>query len=418
MVKPTSIASPPPPNDATSWPTPDSAQGEEKRRAQDRGDRTDKGEKDKIVAPKSHGKEKWVSVPYVPSAVFNTPLPTARRGGRVARGGREGGGGTRGGHAPHSSVGGEKQAPGSVNTTAVVSTPGNERGRIDAGPPRGGSFSGRPRRAASAGAPVTREQRKSMDLAPQERRNEQQAVEQSVTSNTRIGPSGSRRASTATQTEYPTNGLIAKGSTQPTQRTANNVSQEDRQQRVSHDHTHLRSNGPERRGEGNMRPPDLFRDSTGLAHPRERGEGRHERGRGAYRGNRGANGFNSNHAGNGTGFINSNTNHQAAPGFAATKLHSSNERHGSQSHGVPYNGSQREPRMYRANSRSQSITNPPGYGRHQNGALPGSQHLPALQTQLANMYAYESGPPGVMSAVPFNPYMEQMQLLGMVQMQM
>ena len=403
-----------------SWPTPDSAQGEEKKRAQDRGDRTEKGEKEKVSGPKSHGKEKWVSVPYVPSAVFNTPLPPARRGGRVTRAGREGGG-TRGGHAPHGSIGAEKPTAGNLNTSPVANNSGNERGRTDMGHPRGGSFSGRPRRAASAGAPVSREQRKPTDPALQQRRNDQQSTEQSVTPNTRTGPLDSRRASTATQTENLVNGFHASSSSGKditTQRPTNNLPHEDRQQRTSHDHAPFRSNGPERRSEGNMRPPEFFREPAGFSHPRERGEGRHERGRGAYRGNRGASSYNSNHAVNGPNFTNGNTNHQATSGFTAPKSQSYNERHGLQSHGAPFNGPQRESRMYRANSRSQSITTPPTYGRYQNGAPPGSQHLPALQTQLANMYAYESGPPGVMSAVPFNPYMEQMQLLGMVQMQM
>ena len=78
---------PPPPSDQISWPTPDNAQDEEKKRA---SERNEKLEKKDTGGGKVHGKEKWIPVEHVPTPVFNTPLPTnARRGGRPARGGRE-----------------------------------------------------------------------------------------------------------------------------------------------------------------------------------------------------------------------------------------------------------------------------------------------------------------------------------------
>ena len=45
-------------------------------------------------------------------------------------------------------------------------------------------------------------------------------------------------------------------------------------------------------------------------------------------------------------------------------------------------------------------------------------NLPALQTDIANMYGYQSAQPAVMSAIQFHPFVEQFQLLGMVQIQM
>lgn len=426
-VKPVSIAPPPPPTDAISWPTPESAQEEEKKKAQDRGDRLEKSEKEKVSGPKSHGKEKWVTVPYVPSAVFATPLPPARRGGRPPRGGRETG--ARGGHMAHGSIGGEKPFVGNSTSTAVPGVSGGERGRGDMGPPRGGSFAARPRRAASAGPPTSREQRTSTDVAGQGGGNERSTTEQKPAHDDRPDHTENRRTSTATQTENSHTGHqvspsqvrgVNQLSRKPTQ---NGHGQEDRPHKPLFDHANTRSNGPERRSEGSMRPSDFFRESNGFSHHRERGEGRPERGRGTFRGNRGGvNGFSSNDAANGQNFSIGHAGHQSTSGFPPSKSHSYTDRHPtSQPLVAPFNSPQRESRTYRANSRTQSshsVANPPAYGRYPNALSSASQHLPALQTHLANMYGYETGHPGIMSAIPYNPYVEQMQLLGMVQMQM
>lgn len=66
-----------------SWPTPETALEEEKRKVQDK---VEKEEKDENGSNKPRPKEKWVPVPYVPSVAFNTPLPT--RGGRGRGGAR------------------------------------------------------------------------------------------------------------------------------------------------------------------------------------------------------------------------------------------------------------------------------------------------------------------------------------------
>lgn len=84
---------PPPPNrDQESWPTPDTAIDEDRKKAQEKGEKSDKERKDGA----SSGKHEWVKVPYTPSVVFNTPLPNAanaRRGGRPGgRGGVQSGG--------------------------------------------------------------------------------------------------------------------------------------------------------------------------------------------------------------------------------------------------------------------------------------------------------------------------------------
>lgn len=84
-----SVLPPPPNRDQESWPTPETAIDEDRKKAQEKGERVDKERKENATS----GKHEWVKVPYTPSVVFNTPLPNAanpRRGGRPgARGGAQ-----------------------------------------------------------------------------------------------------------------------------------------------------------------------------------------------------------------------------------------------------------------------------------------------------------------------------------------
>ena len=82
--------------DQTSWPTPDTAQIEDKQRIAPKAEKaTDKIEKaDEDRQPqqsKPHGRQGWARMDITPSVKFETELPTGgKRGGR---------GGTRGGHS-------------------------------------------------------------------------------------------------------------------------------------------------------------------------------------------------------------------------------------------------------------------------------------------------------------------------------
>lgn len=92
-AKPASSAMPLPPNqDQELWPTPDTAVDEDRKKAQEKGEK----ERKDSVPNGTSGKHEWVKVPYTPSVVFNTPLPNAansRRGGRPGgRGGAQSGG--------------------------------------------------------------------------------------------------------------------------------------------------------------------------------------------------------------------------------------------------------------------------------------------------------------------------------------
>lgn len=81
----------PPTRDQESWPTPDNAQDEGRRKTLGKSEKPEK-DKNPAAAPRSHGKNEWVTVQFTPTVVFSTPLPSisARRGGRGgSRGGRD-----------------------------------------------------------------------------------------------------------------------------------------------------------------------------------------------------------------------------------------------------------------------------------------------------------------------------------------
>ena len=115
-------------HDHESWPTPESAHDDERKKAQSRGE---KGEKEKAGGnnTRPHGKNEWVPVPYTPSVVFNTPLPksNARRGRGGGRAGREVGPRT-GPQNTHQQATGEGE---SNQTTEPASTERPKRGRHD-----------------------------------------------------------------------------------------------------------------------------------------------------------------------------------------------------------------------------------------------------------------------------------------------
>lgn len=418
------IASPPPPpGDATSWPTPDSAQGEEKKKAQERAE---KGEKEKTSAAKPHGKEKWMPVPYVPTAVFNTPMPPARRGGRPARGGREGG--HRVGSATHGPTGTEKTSATSTDgSVAPIPANSNERGRAELSSSKNSSGSSRPKRAASAGPSTVREQRKAADSTMTEKSKEAGNGSTKINQNSTLATNESRRSSAATQTDDT---KFRRSSTIPNQQTNDSghnmvKSSQNTDDRPPNQHQEMQTNArpvPDRRGEGSGRPSDQ-RDFHGHASNRERGEGRAERGRGGYRGRGAGNhGFSNSGQNNAQSFPHSHpSQNQGTTSHQMPKSQNNHERHASHSQSAPYNQSQPISRSLRSNSRSQSIPNSAPYGRFSNGSNgphSGPPHLSNLQTDLANAYSYQPGQQGVMSAMPYNAYIDQISLFGMVSMQM
>lgn len=399
---PGSIAPPPPPpGDAQSWPTPDSAVDEEKKKAQERAE---KGEKDKSTVTRSHGKEKWMPVPYVPSYVPSTPLPNIRRGARAPRGGRDNlprGGG----------FNTDKATAGSPEATAGSQPVASERGKPDSATTRTSSGTMRPKRASSAGPPATRDQRRGSDMTAPEKRKD--------TGNSTL-PAEARRASSIMQDEESRN---RRAPTDPnevdSQSDAAKVFQESsgipsRNDGVGYSHAHPKVNGFERRGEGGPRTYEYARDYRNVAPARERGEGRPERGRGGYR-SRGA----GNHAFTHTAIPNGHIGqHSYAPPPMPGKSSSFHDRHASQYQNSTYQPRQTQGR-FRSGSQSYSVPHTATNTRFPQSHHTASGHqLPNLQTDVANAWGFQPGSQGIMSANPYNPYMEQVSIVGMVSMQM
>lgn len=424
---PAAVAAPPPPGDATSWPTPDSAQGEEKKKAHER---TEKGEKEKTQASKPHGREKWMPVPYVPTAIFNTPLPAARRGGRALRGGREAS--NRGHSTIHGSSGPDKPSAGPSDSSVFQSMANSsERGRADPSSFKNNSSAFKPKRAVSAGPSTVREQRRVTDAQVVDRVKETVVVPAKANQNPGPSAGEARRTSTATQTDdskvrrfSSTNGGQQTGepgiiSTKGSQFIG------EREDRFQTPHLENQSNarpsGPERRNESSVRQSDNTRDFQGHMSNRERGEGRGERGRGSYRGRANHGYLNSSQA-NGQNFSHGHPSQSSASTpHQISKTQNSHERHASQSQATSYNQSHSTSRNFRSGNRAQPLPHSATYSRFPNGPTtshPGAPPLAPLQTDLANAYGYHTGSQGVMSAVTYNPYYDQVSLYGMVTVQM
>jgi hypothetical protein len=102
---------PPPLEDAMSWPTPETALEEEKRKAQEL-ENSEREEKDESASNKPRPKEKWVAVPFIPTVAFNTPIPPRSRRkseGRARPGRTEGD--SRLNHSEPSNTTGDKAQP-------------------------------------------------------------------------------------------------------------------------------------------------------------------------------------------------------------------------------------------------------------------------------------------------------------------
>ena len=320
----------------------------------------------------------------------------------------------------HGSLGGEKPLGRTTDGPASQEARRDERSRPDNRAQRTGSYGQKYQRASSAGPPTSRERRSLAETAPQGRSIESALTGQKGPHNGGYGHSNSRRTSIATQTEFrhesrrPSLHASRESGQSFTKTTPVGTDRDERHSSISIDtHAHPRYTGAERRSEGSIRIPDSFRESNTHLHHRERGEGRSERGRGGYRGNRGGNGsFLNKHASSGQGYTNGHPSVQSPTNPQTPKSFSFNERH------APQTPSQQPSRNGSASTRSQSIPNSTAYGRFPNGPPTGVPHLPALQTDVANMYGYTAGHPGILSAMPYHPYMEQMSLLAMVSMQM
>ena len=416
---------PPPPGDAMSWPAPESALNDGKKKAPDR---VEKDDKDASQVPKPH-KEKWVPM-ALEHSVFDSPYPNTRRGGKLSRGGREGG--TRGANIANASNGAEKPILSGVGSSAGQPLPvsGPERGRGPLNPTTTNANVSRPKRASSAGPATPRDSRKMGDSTATEKRkdfdNGVAKAGQSNGNNSNNGNivKGTRRPSAPTaakdpQPEWftrnvPMNGAAASNNMlkSPTDEDKKNLSL------TSEALASPRAGGAERRSEEPTRTSDFAKDFQGNAPMRERGEARPERGRGGYRGRGGPNhAFFSSSMSNGHGFTNGQQGQYQPPTATPNKSHTNQEISPSHSQNSYYQPAQQYSRHHRSNSRSQSIPHSTPYGRFSNGHHTAAPHLANLQIDLANGYGYQPGNNGIMTAIPYNPYLE-IPVFGMVSMQM
>ncbi|KAI9814420.1 MAG: hypothetical protein M1827_003276 [Pycnora praestabilis] len=413
---------PPPVGDAFSWPTPDTAQDEEKKKAQEK---EEKGEKERSPASntKSHGKEKWVPVPYTPTVVYNTPLPVGatRRGGRAFRAGRDSGRGL--GHVGSGSVNEDRAVGTPTGPTPSTGATDNDRGRTEAYAGRAHSLPPKPKRAASVEPLVFKDRSKNVTTASDERRTENDAAQDDGTNGAVVTSPTSRRTSIAAHTD---------GQYKPRPDTRHSLHLDslasshahpigDIQERNSSgfgdNNAHPKSAGPDRRGEPFFRPSDFSKESVSHGASRERGESRSERGRGGFRSSRGGtNGFGHAHQSNPQHFPNghSQNHHNPAP-FPFTKSSSFGSQQG-QPQGTQYAQQSSQSRNYRGGSRSQSIPNSAVYSRFPAGLPGGPLQMGPLQTNVGAMYDYPTM--HAMSAVPYNPYVEQYSVVSMVSMQL
>jgi la-related protein 1 len=137
--KQTSSTLPPPPaRDQESWPTPEIAIDEDRKKIHEKSEKGEKDRKDNTLSG-TQGKHEWVKVPYTPSVVFNTPLPNAAN---TRRGGRPGGRGAAqtNGRASGSAANGVGQPEKDVPAPAAVSNSDqSRRERVEGGAPHDAS---------------------------------------------------------------------------------------------------------------------------------------------------------------------------------------------------------------------------------------------------------------------------------------
>ncbi|RDL42109.1 Winged helix DNA-binding protein [Venustampulla echinocandica] len=378
---------PPPVEDAMSWPTPETALEEEKRKAQDK---FEKEEKDDIASNKPRQKEKWVPVPYVPSVAFNTPLPP--RGGRGrggARGGRTEAGG-RSTHAANAGSTGEKLASASTTLAPSPSESDKRMNRGDA--PRAASLPPNSSKRQAADASGTRDQGKPSMAA-----------------------SAEKQKGGASKGELNDNGVGEEVNPDQYPRAEQGKSFKSDNVQGASQESHVQARAAaDRRSDPNLRGFDQAKEGANFGKdPRERADGgRPERGRGGFRG-RGNHNF---------------QNSQQHPPHIFTNGHVSQPSNGYpvRQGSAPYSPPLQQPpfnnhypipssRGGRGGSRSQSIPGGAVYGRYPHSAGPVAQHMPPLQTNA--MYDYPHMQHS-MSAVPYNPYVDQISVLGMVTMQL
>ena len=434
---------PPPVVDSQSWPTPETSTGDDRRKSAsyERSDKPDS----KTGAQKSHA-NKWIAVPFVPSAKFETPLPpaAARRGG--GRGNTRGGKDVSGRGGGFSGTPAEKQdAMAPMGPPPLPKHSGEQdRGRRSEGQPgvRGASVptsSTRPAtgddlaatfRKASATGGREHSAAENSANAPNVHQNvEDQGTrtEHSSRSSSRhTGNAGGRRAN------GERTALIEQASGAFAQNKEPNLKYSTTDRNKPTASSSLRGNGEYGRDRGSGKARDWSRDKPESA--REKVESWRDRetsgDQGTRRGGRGdraqrpgyrprgdhgsySQPYNSSHA---------YTSPLPQNGFEPPQRSTSNtESRSSRQTSQPFVPTQATTTTRNSNSRSQSVSVGMMFPGVYNGmpAMP-QQSLPGIQTDMS-MYGYPSQmqmQPSIMSAMPYNDPLNSYALLSMVMTQM
>ncbi|KAF2798338.1 hypothetical protein K505DRAFT_357613 [Melanomma pulvis-pyrius CBS 109.77] len=412
-IKPVAIVAPPPPaRDQESWPTPETAIDEDRKKTQNKGDKTEKERKENIPAG-AHGKHEWVKVPYTPTVIFNTPLPGAASSRRGGRGGGRGGAQTSGRAPGYGASGaGHPDKDGSAPPT-LPNGEQPKRGRPDVSATRDAS-SPKSKRTGSAGSPTLKERSPAFTG---EKPSKPTAVSETETASVTVEPTSGPQAPGQPNTfprQYPS-GRSSKGrrgdaSSQGERKkdgdsnspTKENVGSHDRQTSIATQTDaqeegdrrastfHEGQNAQPKQGASNSRP---FGSFSGRDRPRGGSRG----GRGGYQ--------------NGHQFTNGHTPLQSTSSFP---LRSPTTFHPDQNAYFPPPPT--HGRGYRGNGqRSQSVTTDNIYGRVP--GYPGGPQPPPIQTYMGGMYDYPMMQP--MTAVPYSPFgVDQFTLVNMVTTQL
>ncbi|KAL5116750.1 hypothetical protein ACEQ8H_005362 [Pleosporales sp. CAS-2024a] len=393
-VKGASSTQPPPPTkrDQESWPTPETAINEDRKKAQEKGDRETKEH-----APAGpHGKQEWVKVPYTPSVVFSTPLPNAansRRGGRGGARGASQSGGRSAAYAASGASQPEKDgiAPAFANGDHV------RRDRADGSAPR--DSSPKAKRAGSAASPTLKDQA-PFTLGEKPAKSAAFSVAEAefrpATSLSAPDPghqnhqNGSYSRPYANRQHKPRRGDMAFAGER---RRDSEVSPAKDNTFDERQHSSTQTDGPV---EGERRHSTYYDGSNGHQYKQGRFSLYHGREpRGARRGGRGYT--------NGHTYTNGHMTTQSSSSFSLgprspTTFH-------------PENANFFPPpsaKYARSNNRSQSVTNEPYRFAPYQGGPPVAPIPPTY-----NMYDYGMMQPP-MTAVPYTPYMDQYALMAMI----
>jgi la-related protein 1 len=424
---------PPLVTDTTSWPTPETSNSEDRRKS------TSLEKPDsKTGSQKVHG-NKWVAVPFVPTAKFETQLPpaAARRGGRGgARGGRDAAGRGVSHGVPSveksdaSNLMGPPPIPRHSGEQDRGRRPEGQQGARGASVPTGNMRPGSGEDAARAsGSPDNKEQMASDNLTNVSTPAEA-PVDEPVTKTEQSSRSSSRH------TGNPPNRRVngEKGGWGDQVGSGFYSSKDPAKYNQNYDRNRApatggpRGNGDFARDRGPGKGRDWSREKPESAHEKveswrdrdssgdqgNRRGGRSDRGRGSYRGRGDSNytqGYNASHA---------YTSPLPQNGFEPPSRSASHTESRSRQASQPFVPAQAG-NGTRNNPRSQSIPVGMVYPGYFNG-MPGvPQHgLPNLQTDMS-MYGYASQvpmQPSMMSAMPYNDPLSSFALLSMVTTQM